>query len=243
MDKELVWKAKRLGCISASELNDLFSLSGKVTEGNLDYVRKKRFHRKHHFELPVSAKTLDIGKEMEHDAVEWLRANYPSVNWVYSQELDEIPFWRVDWARFGASPDCYSEDESIVVEIKNCVGHETVYLFDDEYTSEDIKRIEVLKKHGNQMIGQFLSNPKVKEIWLLRYIYQRDDIMEDLDSPLEPWRGKIFKFKREDFGNLELAKERIILFDNFIDSKECPSKLKELLGKKKDESKSKEIEQ
>lgn len=242
MDKELVWKAKRLGCISASELNDLFSRSGKVTEANMAYIRKKRFHRKHRFELPVNGRALDIGREMEHDAVEWLRANYPSVNWVYSQELDEIPFWKVDWANFGASPDCFSEDETVVAEIKNCVGNDTVYFFDDEYTSEDEKIGEVLQEHGNQLIGQFLSNPKVKEIWLLKYVYQRDDIMEDVDSPLEPWRGKVFKFKREMFG-LDAAKERIIFFDNFIDSKECPSKLKELLGKKKDESKSKEIEQ
>lgn len=234
MDKELVWKAKRLGCISASELDDLFSRSGKVTKENMGYIRKKRFHRKRRFELPVKGKALDIGREMEHDAVEWLRANYPSVNWVYSQELDEIPFWKVDWANFGASPDCFSEDETVVVEIKNCVGNDTVYFFDDEYTSEDEKIGEVLQEHGNQLMGQFLSNPKVKEIWLLKYVYQRDDIMEDVDSPLEPWRGKVFKFKREMFG-LDVAKERIILFDNFIDSKECPSKLKELLTKKKED--------
>ena len=63
MDKEQVWKAKRLGCISASELNDLFSRSGKVTEANMDYVRKKRFHRKHKFELPVTGRALEIGRD------------------------------------------------------------------------------------------------------------------------------------------------------------------------------------
>ena len=236
MDKEKVWKAKRLGCISASELGRLFSLSGKVTEDNLDYVREKRFHRKHKFVLPVSGRALEIGKEMEHDAVEWLRANYPSLNIIYSQELDEIPFWTVDWAKFGASPDCFTDDESIVFEIKNCVGNGTVYYFDDEYTSEEEKRKAVWKEHGNQIVGQFLSNDNVKEIWLVKYIYQRDDVMEDLDSPLDPWRGVVFKFKREDM-DLESAKERIILFDNFIDSKENPSVLKDILGKKKDESK------
>jgi hypothetical protein len=241
MDKEQVWKGKRLGCISASELNNLFSKSGKLTKEMMSYVRAKRFHRKHHFELPVSGRALSIGKEMEHDAVEWLRYNYPSVNWVYSQELDEIPFWKVDWAKFGASPDCFNEDESIVVEVKNCVGNDTVYYFDDEYTSEEQKRSEVIKEHGNQLIGQFLSNPKVKEIWLLKYIYQRDDVMEDLDSPTAPWRGKIFKFKREDF-DLEASKDRIILFDKFIDSRECPSKLTNFIVESYG-SKSKEIEQ
>ena len=158
MDKEQVWKAKRLGCISASELNDLFSRSGKVTEANMDYVRKKRFHRKHKFELPVTGRALEIGREMEHDAVEWVRANYPSLDLVYAQELDEIPFWRVDWANYGASPDCYTSDERIVVEIKNCVGNDTVYFFADECTDEAEKRNEVVKEHGNQIAGQFLSN-------------------------------------------------------------------------------------
>jgi hypothetical protein len=236
MDKEQVWKSKRLGCISASELNDLFSRSGKVTEANIDYIRKKRFHRKHKFELPINGRALEIGKEMEHDAVEWLRANYTSLDIVYSQELDEIPFWRVEWAKFGASPDCFTSDERIVFEIKNCVGNDTVYFFDDEYTSEEEKRVEVYKEHANQIAGQFLSNPKVEEIWLVKYIYQRDDIMEDIDSPLEPWRGKVFKFKRDDF-ELDAMKDRIILFDNFIDSTDSPSVLKEILGKKKDESK------
>lgn len=226
MDKERVWKAKRLGCISASELNDLFSRSGKVTEANMYYIRKKRFHRKHRFELLVSGRALEIGKEMEHDAVEWVRANYPSLDLVYAQDLDEIPFWKVDWANFGASPDCFTSDESIVIEIKNCVGNDTVYFFDDEYTDEAKKRKEVLKEHGNQIAGQFLSNEKVQEIWLVKYIYQRDDIMEDLDSPDAPWRGKVFKFKRSDF-DLEKAKDRIILFDKFIDSKDDPEKLKE----------------
>ena len=239
MDKEQVWKAKRLGCISASELNDLFSKSGKVTEANMGYVRTKRFHRRHKFELPVNGRALEIGKEMEHDAVEWVRANYPSLDLVYAQELDEIPFWRVDWARYGASPDCFTSDESIVVEIKNLVGNDNVYFFADEGTTYEEKRVEVFKEHGNQIAGQFLSNDKVNQVWLVKYIYQRDDVMEDLDSPIEPWRGIVFKFKRNDF-DLEEMKERIILFDQFIDTNDSPSELKEILAKKKDESKSKE---
>ena len=239
MDKEQVWKAKRLGCISASELNDLFSRSGKVTEANMDYVRKKRFHRKHKFELPVTGRALEIGREMEHDAVEWVRTNYPSLDLVYAQECEEMPFWRVDWANYGASPDCYTSDEHIVVEIKNLVGNDNVYFFGDDYTTYEEKRNEVVKEHGNQIAGQFLSNDKVEEIWLVKYIYQRDDVMEDVDSPVEPWRGIVFKFKREDF-DLEAMKDSIILFDKFIDSKDSPSMLKEILKKKKDESKGKE---
>lgn len=236
MDKEKVWKAKRLGCISASELGDLFSRSGKVTEGNLNYIREKRFHRKRRFELPINGRALEIGREMEHDAVEWVRANYPSLDLVYAQECDEIPFWTVNWAKFGASPDCFTRDESIVVEIKNCVGNDVVYFFADEHTTYEEKRLEVFKEHGNQLAGQFLSNDKVKEIWLVKYIYQRDDVMEDVDSPVDAWRGNVFKFKREDF-DLDAIKERIILFDNLIDSKYSPSMLKEMLNPKKEDKK------
>lgn len=239
MDKEQIWKSKRLGYISASELNRLMSASEIVTAENLKYVRKKRFERKRRFVVPVTGKALDIGTEMEHDAVEWLRYNYPSLDIVYSQELEEIPFWKVDWAKFGASPDCFTKDERIVFEIKTCVGDNTVYLFADDFTDSKEKLKEVYKDHGNQVGGQFLSNPKVEEIWVIKYIYQRDDVMEDLDSPVEPWRGIVFKFKREDF-DLEAMKDRIILFDKFIDSKDSPSMLKEILAKKKDESKSKE---
>jgi hypothetical protein len=114
-----------------------------------------------------------------------------------------------------------------------------VYFFGDDYTTYEEKRAEVFKEHGNQIAGQFLSNDKVEEIWLVKYIYQRDDVMEDVDSPVEPWRGIVFKFKREDF-DLEAMKDRIILFDKFIDSKDSPSMLKEILAKKKDEGKSKE---
>lgn len=215
--KELQWKKKRLGIISASELSDIMSASGKIIDGNISYVRKKRFERVRGYSLPVSAKTMDIGKEQEPYAVQWFRANVTDMELVYSQELPEIPFWKADWGRFGASPDAYSPDEKMVLEVKTVVGNEQTEFFADERTSYDEKKESVLKTHGPQLAGQFLSNPKVEEIWVLKYLYQHDDIDDDTDSPLEPWRGLLFKFKREDF-DLEAIKQRILLFDKFIDS-------------------------
>lgn len=215
--KELQWKKKRLGIISASELSDILSASGKVIDGNIAYVRKKRFERVHGYALPVSARTMDIGKEQEPYAVQWFRANVTDMELVYSQELPEIPFWKADWGRFGASPDAFTPDEKIVVEVKTVVGNEQTEFFADNRTSYDEKREAVAKTHGPQLAGQFLANPKVEEIWVLKYLYQHDDIDDDTDSPLEPWRGLIFKFKREEFA-LEDIKHRIILFDKFIDS-------------------------
>lgn len=225
MDKEQQWLKRRLGYISASELKNLCSKSGKVTKENISYIRRKRFQRKHGFTYPVSGYALDMGKIMEHDAVLWFRENYPEVPITYSQELSEIPFWTADWAKFGASPDCFTEDQSIVVEIKNLVGNSTAEFFDDTYTPYETKKAFVIEEHGDQICGQFLSNDKVREVWVVKYIYQRDEVDEDTDSPLAPWRGLVFKFRREDF-ELESTKQRIIKFDNFIDTDQDPNLFK-----------------
>lgn len=225
MDKERQWLKRRLGYISASELNDLCSKSGKVTKENQTYIRRKRFQRRHGFCYPINGPALDMGKIMEHDAVMWFRENFPDMPIIYAQELDYIPFWTVDWAKFGASPDSYTEDERIVVEFKSLVGNSTAEFFDDPYTPYEEKRDLVLSEHGNQLAGQFLSNDKVQEIWLVKYIYQRDEVDDDLDSPLAAWRGIVFKFYRNEF-DLNAIKSRIIQFDTFIDSQQSPSQLK-----------------
>ena len=212
MDKEMAWRKERLGRITASELGDLFSASGKIIEG-----RDKRFERLHGFSYPVSAKNFEIGHEQEPYAIEWFRHNYPELPIIYAMELPRIPIWVADFANFSASPDAFTEDESIVIEVKTVVSDGNAEFYADELTSYEDKLASVKKEHGMQIAGQFLSNPKVKEIWVLKYIYQRDDCDEDVSSPLDPWRGIIFKFKREDFNLLEVA-TRIKLFDLFIDS-------------------------
>lgn len=225
MDKELEWKKERVGLITASELGGIMSASGKIIDSNLDYVRKKRFERSRRFSLPVNGRALDVGHEQEPYAVRWFKANHPEREIIYSQDCDKIPFWKVDWANFGASPDCFSPDESFVLEIKSVVGNTNLEFFADFYTSYEDKRAYVLKEHGDQLAGQFLSNEKVQEIWLLKYLYQRDEIDEDTDSPLATWRGIIFKFKREEF-DLKRYKDRIVLFDTFIDSLYDPKVMK-----------------
>lgn len=217
MDKETAWLKARLGRITASELNEVFSASGKIIDGNIDYIRRKRFERTHGFSYPVSSKNFDIGHEQEPYAVEWFRVNYPEIPIVYALDCNPIPIWVADFANFSASPDAFTEDESLVLEIKTVVGNTSAEFFADERTSYEDKLASVKKDHGNQLAGQFLSNPKVQEIWLLKYIYQRDDVNEDMSSPLDPWRGKIFKFARADF-DLGAYEARITLFDKFIDS-------------------------
>lgn len=216
-NREKIWKAKRLGVITASELDCLMSASGKIIDSNIAYVRRKRFERTHKFAYPVFGRALEIGREMEKYACAWYRENYPLNEIVYAQELEEVPFWKVDWADFGASPDAFSPDHGLIVEFKTLVGNSNIEFFSDDRTSYEEKRSLVLKEHGAQIMGQFLSEPAAKEAHLVKYVPQSDDVDEDIDSPLAPWRGTLFTFKREDF-DLEELKKRIKFFDLFIDS-------------------------
>lgn len=227
MDKETVWLRKRLGMITASELGDITSASGKIIDTNLSYIRAKRWERQHGFAHPVSARAMEIGNQQEPMAVEWLRKNLEFPEIIYSKELPEIPFWLSTECPLGASPDAYTPDERIVFEIKTNVSASTIEFFGDEYTSYEEKKAVVWKDHGSQICGQFLSNPKVEEIWLLRYTYQDDDIMSDTDSPLAPWRGMVFKFERKSFmESISEMRDRIRLIDAMIDAPINPSEFK-----------------
>ena len=218
---------KRLGRITASELGQIMSASGKIIDGNLSYIRAKRFERKHGFSHPVTARAMEIGNEQEPYVIDWCRANLPVGEIVYSKDLPEIPFWVSEDCPVGASPDAYTEDERIVIEAKTLVGANAIEFFDDEYTPMEEKKLAVWKDHGDQILGQFISNSKIETILLVKYIYQDDDIMKDLDSPNAPWRGIVFKFDRKDYlESIEMMRERIILFDKMIDAPINPSEFK-----------------
>lgn len=228
MTKEDKWLKRRIGMITASELGSITSASGKIIDGNIDFIRKVRWERNHGFSLPVTSRAMEIGKENEPLAIAWYRANYPDEKIIYSQELAEIPFWtNPDVPSFGASPDAFTEDETMVVEIKNVVGNSTIEFFFDPCTSYTDKLARVAKEHIDQILGQFISNPKVQKIRLVKYCAQNDDIMEDTDSPLAPWRGIVFDFERD--GNEAVIAdmiERIRLFNAFIASDMNPADLK-----------------
>ena len=228
MNREERWLQKRLGMITASELNQVTSKSGKIIDGTLSYIRAKRWERRHGFSHPVSARAMDIGNEQEPYIAEWCRENLKELGTiVYSKELQELPFWTAEDCHLGASPDAYTEDERIVLEFKTLVGNTSIEFFGDEYTSYEEKKAAVWSDHGDQIIGQFMSNRKVQEVWLVKYIYQDDDIMKDTDSPNAPWRGLVFKFNREDFGlTINEMRDRVNLIDAMIDSHINPSDFK-----------------
>lgn len=227
MTKEEKWLKQRVGMITASELGNITSASGKIIEGNLSYIRKKRFERAHGFAHNVSSRPMEIGNEQEPMIFEWVKANLGFQNLVYSKDLPEIPFWVSPVCPMGASPDAYTEDESIVFEFKTLVGATSIEFFADEFTSYEEKKAAVWADHGDQILGQFLSNPKVQCIYVVKYIYQDDDIMEDTASPLDPWRGLVFEFLRDDYSeSIEKMRERIIIFNAMIDAEMSPSVLK-----------------
>lgn len=213
--------------ITASELDDIMSAKGGIIETNLSYIRKKRFERRHGFTHGASSRAMEIGNEQEPYACEWARRNLGLNEIVYSKELPEIPFWVAPDCPLGASPDAYVPSEQIVFEFKTLVGATSIEFFADEFTSYEEKKMAVFKDHGNQLLGQFISNPKVEEIWLIKYIYQDDDILADTESPLAPWRGLVFKFRRKDYeASIEEMCQRVILFDAMIDSNINPSEFK-----------------
>ncbi len=227
MTKEEKWMERRVGMITASELGQIMSASGKIIDGNLSYIRAKRFERKHGFSHPVTARAMEIGNEQEPYVIDWCRANLPVGEIVYSKDLPEIPFWVSEDCPVGASPDAYTVDGRIVIEAKTLVGANAIEFFDDEYTPVEEKKLAVWKDHGDQILGQFISNSNVETVILVKYIYQDDDIMKDLDSPNAPWRGIVFRFDRKDYlESIEMMRERIILFDKMIDAPINPSEFK-----------------
>ena len=137
MDKEQVWLRKRLGMITASELGNITSASGKIIDGNITYIRAKRFERKHGFTHPVSSRTMDIGHEQEPMIFEWCKKNFGRNDIVYSKNLPEIPFWIATDCPVGASPDAFSPDMTEVYEFKTLVGATAIEFFADDYVKAD----------------------------------------------------------------------------------------------------------
>ena len=121
-NKENRWLRRRVGMITASELGQITSVSGKLIDGNLSYIRAKRWERLHGFSHPVTARAMEIGNEQEPYIYEWCKANLDIGEIVYSKNLPEIPFWVSEDCPMGASPDAFTPSEEIVLEFKTLVG-------------------------------------------------------------------------------------------------------------------------
>lgn len=213
--------------ITASELGNITSASGKIIDGNISYIRAKRFERRHGFAHTVTSRPMEIGNQQEPMIVEWCRSHFDVDEILYSKDLPEIPFWIATDCPVGASPDAFTPDFKTVYECKTLVGATAIEFFADEFTPYEEKKLAVWKDHGDQLLGQFISNSAVERICLVKYIYQDDDILQDTDSPLASWRGIPFTFNRADYeGSILEMKNRIRIFDKMIDAPINPIEFK-----------------
>lgn len=230
MDREYEWMKKRCGRITASELGDLTSASGRIIDGNVAYIRKKRWERRHGFALPVSSKTMEVGNDTEPVIFQWVKANIDPEGgrYVYSKDEAQIPIWIPQGMPcFSASPDAYTEDHRVILEFKTLVGNEQTEFYMDERTSYAEKAARASKEHLPQVLGLLMSEPKAERVRLVKYAPQRDEVMDDLDSPLAPWRGVVFDFLRSDYlFDLARMEQLVRMFDRMIDSDVNPSSFK-----------------
>lgn len=227
MDSELKWQKARTGHITASELHKLkIGKRGGVTEEAKNYISKKRFERKYGYPLLEDNKYFRMGKMYEQDAIEWIRAQFPDLDIRYSQDESEFeypPFYTVEWAKFGASPDAESRDGRLIIDTKVLCTPSTICFHSDPTIPHEIKRAKVLAEHGDQMAGLMLARPKCQEFWIVKYNPMLEDNMLDTEPTTAAFRGFVYKYTRQEFGMaLDSMKEMIIFADKFIDSPYSP---------------------
>lgn len=225
-EKELNWFRKRIGVITASEVDNLFSKSDKWIEGNITYLYQKQYERTYNEPLcPKSARSLTLGTENEPYAIEWMRNNHPE--WIInhcSVDYDEIIFVKNDWG-LGGSPDGFifingeKEIPDKLLEIKCVVGDKQICRYFSNTLPYEKKRIEALEEHKYQLYAQFLLFPEVEEIILLKYRPQFDENPFDCLDVLDESRGIEFTYTRKEMGDmLQVVEDRVRFADEYLKS-------------------------
>lgn len=218
VDKTKAWLLNRAGYFSASELHRLMSKSGDWTQKNIDYLYE--IERQRYFSRPgrpVFSRNMQKGTENEPNAIMWLRKNFnPNVRH-YDEDFDEKPFKKTDYG-FGGSLDADIFDGTRItdiIEIKSAVTDKIESRYFSPTRAYDKKRLDALKEHDWQMIGQLIIEPEVDTIHLLKYLhFDENDEFDTLDIT-DPKRGIIFTFKRSEFGSAIPKAERRVRFANW----------------------------
>lgn len=222
-EKELNWFRKRVGVITASEVDKLFSASGKWIEGNITYLYQKQYERTYNEPLcPKSARSLTLGTENEPYAIAWMRNKYPELVIRHcSVDYDEIIFVKNDWG-LGGSPDGFVFEEDILtklIEIKCVVGDKAICRYFSNTLPYEKKRIEAFEEHKFQLYAQFLLFPEVEEIILLKYRPQFDENPFDMLDVLDESRGIEFTYTRKEMGDmLQVVEDRVRFADEYLKS-------------------------
>lgn len=236
--KEHRWLLEKVGYISASSLGDLLTGGRKGNawgETAITYLYKLQRERTRGIPSPqISAKPMSFGNENEPYAIEWLRWNVNRDIKNCSEDFDDKLFKKHETVMFGASPDAILGTPGNVSELfeTKCVygAKETNWMFSPT-VPHDEKVAAVLKEHRPQLAGLLLAYPECNYISLLKYDAQRDDNPFDTLSPMDPSRGLLFDFTREDFGAyLEEVWMRILMADEFLRKGYNPDNINEYSG-------------
>lgn len=246
--KELQWHLRKIGKFSASRADDLLSASGKWTAGNINYLLEIHYQREtQEPEPPINAWQLSFGIENEPYAIEWMRVNFPAGNILhcdadFTEKIFEEPYEDLS---FGASPDAFFVDgfeqkSNIVyndefkkhiralIEIKCVAGRAETLKYFSTLIPYSKKRDDAKKEHGGQMAAQLFAYPDVDNIYLLKYLPQSDNNEFDLRGVLDPTRGIVFEFTREELSReIDKYSQRVRFADRILKSKEGLSLLSE----------------
>lgn len=217
-DKELKWKIERSTRITASALKKLNTPGrGKTPkmfgDTAIGYVDDIVFQIREGDLLPeVDAKQFDWGHDNEAYAIEWLRKDVMETVRSATEDFgDEILFMKIG-DHFGDSVDglVYSTEDSdpfAWLEVKNPYNKKKAC----NLTLPTVTEADVVNEYRDQFIGHFIGNPNVDEGWYLIY-----NAHIKLDGT--PYnRGRLFKFKREDFEpSISLMEKKIERVYEFI---------------------------
>lgn len=223
------WFLSRTGYLSASNLDKLMSKGrGKEEWGQTAISYLYNIERQRWLNEPpeeISAQQLKWGNEQEPYAVEWIRANgglnQDIIVRHYETDFDEKPFIKVDWAKYGASPDADLFNTATgkivaLIEIKCVWGDKDTAMYFSPSRTYEKKKADAFAAHGDQMAGQLLAFPEVDSIYLVKYDGQTDGEF-DMRDPLDFTRGIMFGFSRGEFGDyLDKLKDRIIKADQYL---------------------------
>lgn len=226
-DREYRWQLKRIGKITASEVENIMTASGKWTQTAISYLYKIQRQRTIKEPAPIkNARSLEWGKVNEPNAVEWLRENllqekYKKCTIFHCDAEGDEKFFIEGDNNFGGSPDAYlmrGRKIAAYIEIKCTYGEEETNRIFSPTMPYERKRDRVLKEHLWQMVGQMALPNAPDKIILLKYDAQDTFNVFDLRSPTDPSRGIWFEFSREELSPyIEQLKERVAFANKCLD--------------------------
>ena len=213
-EKERAWKIKRSGIPTSSSYHRLLvkgsvKLTGdalaaakaaksRVTidtefgDGAMTYIRelvrevrrcKPTFHRDNF--------NFDWGHKQEPMAIAWLKHSTMLDIKSCSFDFDDIVFNISECG--GDSPDFYVGEDG-VGEIK-CPVSESLF---EKIKEHNDKWLAIEEYSLDQLAGHAIGMPSAKKVYFLVYDGQNDDDEMDTLSPLDPDRGVLFEFTREE---------------------------------------------